>query len=86
MAITTGLLGVKPEYDGLRIAPCIPSDWPGFTFTRRFRGATYEIEVKNPDHRCKGISYLLVDGQSITGNLIPAAALGSTIMVSATLA
>ncbi len=46
VAITQWILGIRPELDGLRIDPVIPSAWPGFTATRRFRGATYEITVR----------------------------------------
>ena len=86
VAMTTALLGVKPDYTGLRIDPCIPADWPGFTVTRRFRGATYVIEVQNPNHRCKGVTRLLVDGQPMEGNLIPLAPPGTTTRVLAVLA
>jgi cellobiose phosphorylase len=46
VAITQWILGIRPEFDGLRVDPVIPSGWPGFTATRRFRGATYEITVR----------------------------------------
>ncbi|HLP24053.1 MAG TPA: glycosyl hydrolase family 65 protein, partial [Acidobacteriota bacterium] len=42
------MLGIRPEIDGLRIDPCIPKTWPGFTVKRVFRGKTVHIEVKNP--------------------------------------
>ncbi|MGA9269565.1 MAG: glycosyl transferase, partial [Lutimonas sp.] len=41
-AITQYILGVQPDYEGLRIDPCIPKDWNGFKMTRKFRGATYK--------------------------------------------
>ena len=44
-AISQWILGVRPELDGLRIDPALPSAWPGFTASRRWRGATYEITV-----------------------------------------
>ena len=53
VAMTTAILGIKPEYDGLRIEPCIPSDWDGFTVTRKFRGFTISIEVKNKKRKTK---------------------------------
>ncbi len=52
---THHICGVRPEYDGLRIDPCIPSDWPELRVARRFRGATYEIEILNPDGVQKGV-------------------------------
>jgi len=65
------ILGVRPEKAGLRIDPCIPSDWDGFTVTRKFRGKTINIEVKNPNGKNKGISKMMLNGQVIEGNLIP---------------
>ena len=45
VAITQWILGVRPEYNGLRVDPCIPAEWDGFQTRRSFRGATYEIQV-----------------------------------------
>jgi len=45
VAVTQYLLGVRPEWDGLRVAPCLPADWPGFQVERRFRGCRYHITV-----------------------------------------
>ena len=70
-AITQYILGIKPAYDGIQIDPCICSQWKEYTVTRRFRGSTYEITVKNPDGVCKGISEILLDGQPLEGNLVP---------------
>ncbi|MBI2512270.1 MAG: N,N'-diacetylchitobiose phosphorylase [Opitutae bacterium] len=67
------ILGVRPELDGLRIDPCIPKNWPGFTVERAFRGTTYKIEVKNPNGVSKGVKSLVVDGKTVDGNLIPLA-------------
>jgi cellobiose phosphorylase len=69
--ITQFILGIKPDYDGLRIDPCIPNDWKGFNVTRKFRGATYQIEIQNPDGKSKGVKFLEVDGTMQTSNLIP---------------
>ena len=70
-AITQYILGIKPAYDGIQIDPCICSQWKEYTVTRRFRGSTYEITVKNPDGVCKGIREILLDGQSLGGNIVP---------------
>lgn len=69
--ISQAILGIKPEYDGLSIDPCIPEDFGDFTVTRTFRGAKYEIHVQNPDHVQKGIKKLIVDGTEISGTIIP---------------
>jgi cellobiose phosphorylase len=70
-AVTQYMLGIRPEYDGLLIDPCIPTDWKGFKVTRKFRGATYQIEVVNPDRKSKGIKDVTVDGLPHKSNLIP---------------
>jgi len=70
-AITEHILGIKPDYDGLRIDPCIPPDWPGYTVTRKFRGATYHIQISNPDSVSKGVKSITVDGVEIGRIAIP---------------
>ncbi len=65
------ILGAQPTYEGLKINPCIPSNWKKYKMTRRFRGDTYEITVKNPKGRCKGIESIRVDGKKIKGNILP---------------
>jgi len=71
-AISQFILGIQPDYDGLIIVPCIPADWKGFKITRKFRGATYHIEIQNPNGQSKGVKEVFVDGKSQTSNLIPA--------------
>ncbi len=70
-AVTEWILGVRPAYDGLTVDPCIPSSWDGFTVTRRFRGATYRIEVRNPGHVCSGVKEITVDGARIGQPVLP---------------
>jgi cellobiose phosphorylase len=83
VAVTQWILGIRPEHDGLRIDPCLPADWPGFTATRRFRGATYEIAVdKVPGERGR-VSDLVVDGGHVDGNVVPPAPPGATVTVRA---
>ena len=64
MAATQYILGIRPEYDGLTIDPCLPSAWDGFKATRVFRGAIYRIEVENPTHVSKGVESLRLDGRA----------------------
>jgi len=80
-AITQFILGVKPAYEGLQVNPCIPADWKGFKVTRKFRGATYNIEVKNPNKVQKGVKSLSVDGKAIQGCIIPIMPEGKTYKV-----
>ena len=70
-AVTQYILGIRPEYDGLLIEPCIPPEWGGFTVRRKFRGAIYNIEILNPEHKSKGAWEITVDGKKVDSSLIP---------------
>jgi cellobiose phosphorylase len=65
------ILGIRPDYDGLRVDPCIPSSLDGFAAKRDFRGVTYHISVHNPNHVEKGVASMTVNGKTIDSNLIP---------------
>ena len=71
VAVSQYILGVIPDWDGLKIDPSIPHEWDGFTISRQYRGATYDVTVKNPNHVCKGIVSVTVDGKAIEGNVLP---------------
>jgi cellobiose phosphorylase len=85
VAITQWILGIRPDHDGLRVDPCLPSDWEGFEATRRFRGATYRISVAKPLGARGRVRSLVVDGRRLEGNLVPAAPEGSTVTVQASI-
>jgi cellobiose phosphorylase len=68
---TQYILGLRPENDGLRIDPCIPSAWNGFSALRRFRGRMLHITVHNPDGVCRGVVKMVVNGKEVPGNLVP---------------
>jgi cellobiose phosphorylase len=65
------------------VDPVLPTAWPGFTATRRFRGATYQISVRNPDRISGRAMHLEVDGRRIEGTLVPLAPPGATVQVEA---
>lgn len=75
-AITQFILGIKPDYNGLEINPCIPSDWKGFEVTRKFRDATYLIDIKNTGVN-RGVKSIIVNGKALSGNIIPLQPAGS---------
>ena len=84
VAITQWILGIRPELDGLRVDPVIPSSWPGFTATRRFRGATYQITVRRTGTLDSGIAEgasVTVNGEQVAGTLLPLAPAGDTVRV-----
>ena len=77
VAVSQYILGIIPDWTGLKIDPSIPHEWDGFTATRKYRGATYNITVKNPDHICKGVKSVTVDGKAIDSNILPVFADGT---------
>jgi cellobiose phosphorylase len=84
-----GILGLRPDMDGLRIAPSVPAGWSGFTMEKTFRGRKLRIQIKNSG--CKGeqdakpptssgskqggCGRLTVNGNVMGGDYIPASIL-----------
>ena len=69
VAATQWILGIRPTYRGLRIAPALPEAWNGFKARRLFRGALHEIEVERvgPGNAVA----LVVDGEPVDGDVVP---------------
>jgi len=78
IGLTRYVLGIRADYDGLLVNPCIPSQWDRFEVRRRFRNAGYQITVQNPKHLCSGVESITVDGSPISSQLLPAFADGAT--------
>ncbi len=76
IAATKYILGIRPTFDGLVIDPCIPGDWKGFEVVRKWRGATFNITVKNPNGVEKGVKSIKLGGEAVEG-LIPPQSSGS---------
>jgi cellobiose phosphorylase len=85
LTVSQGLLGVKPDFNGLQIDPCIPKGWKDFKVTRHYRGVEYQVHVTNPKGISKGVKSLKVDGQKVEGNVIPPATGKKTVKVEVTL-
>lgn len=64
------LLGVQPDYDGLRVDPCLPDELKEITLERTYRNAKYHIHVTKPDGVEKGVRRMLVNDAEVDGNLI----------------
>lgn len=79
VAISQWILGIRPTYDGLLVAPVIPSGWPGFKASRIFRGAHYHISVtrRGPGNRVS----LVVDGKPVEGQVVPMPQSGVTEVI-----
>jgi cellobiose phosphorylase len=69
VAITQWILGIRPTYEGLQVAPIVPEDWAGFEVSRVFRGSTYKIKItrQGPGNQIS----LAVNGKPVEGNIIP---------------
>jgi N,N'-diacetylchitobiose phosphorylase len=75
-AVTHWILGMRVDYRGLIVDPCIPAEWKKFEVTRQWRGATYQIEVKNSAGLQKGVRAIRLNGQP-AANPIPQQPAGS---------
>ena len=75
-AISQGILGVKPEYDGLKLDPCLPEGLTDVRVKRKFRGSEYDIHIVNRAGGEKGSIRLTLDGVALEGNVVPADAQG----------
>ncbi|RLD18975.1 MAG: hypothetical protein DRI36_00005 [Caldiserica bacterium] len=71
MVLNQYILGIKPEINGLRVSPCIPSHWKKVYIKRPFRADIYEIIIYNEHGVETGVEKIIVDGKEIRGNLIP---------------
>jgi cellobiose phosphorylase len=69
VAATQWILGIRPTFEGLRISPAMPSEWPGYNAHREFRGVAYEIVVRRegPGNRVS----LVVDDVPVSGDVVP---------------
>jgi cellobiose phosphorylase len=79
VTVSQYLLGVRPDFDGLRVHPCMGGEVAKFTVTRKCRGAEYRINVKNSGKG--GAPKLTVDGKPIAGDLVPYAKAGATVII-----
>ena len=70
-AVTQFILGIRTDYDGLRIHPVVPAGWDRYVVRRKFRGASFIIEVNNPDHVSSGVKELFLNERRLDGNLVP---------------
>lgn len=71
MGIYEGIMGVKRDYEGLKIVPCFPAEWENAEMTRHFRGADYHIVIQNPQHVENGKGSLFVDGKPCLESVLP---------------
>jgi len=70
-AISQYILGIRPDYSGLIVDPCIPAEWKELHVQRIFRGVKYNIHIKNPAGVMKGVQSVTLNGKSLEGNMLP---------------
>ena len=80
-----GILGMRPDMNGIRIAPSIPKDWDGLVIDKNFRGRHLHIVVKNPQHKECGFTNLTLNGTVLKDNYIPAELLAEENEIELTL-
>ncbi len=66
-----GILGMRPDFYGLKISPSIPKEWEAFEIEKDFRGKHLHIQVENPNHVESGCKELIVNGKKLEGDYIP---------------
>ena len=67
-----GICGMRPDLDGLEIAPAIPASWDGFRIEKNFRGKKLNISIDNSAHVQSGVKELTLNGEKLEGNYVPA--------------
>ena len=70
LTVSQYILGIKPDYNGLVIDPCVPSTAQEFSVKRKFRDAEYRIRISNPKGVNRGVLSVEVDGVLMEGNTI----------------
>ena len=70
VGVVEGILGMRPDLKGLRIAPSIPAEWDHFEIDKTFRGKTLHIRIENPEHRESGFTSVALNGQAMPDNYV----------------
>jgi len=71
VSISQYILGLKADYNGLVIDPCVPKEWKEFSIQRKFRNVLYKIRIVNSNSVNKGVTKIIANGKQINGNKIP---------------
>jgi cellobiose phosphorylase len=82
---TNWILGIRPQYHGLLVDPCVPKTWKKFEVTRSFRNTVYVIKVENPEHVSRGVKSVTMDGKPLKTNLLPVLSDGKKHIVKVTM-
>ena len=66
-----GILGMRPDLGGIKIAPSIPREWKALEIDKEFRGKKLHIQIENPQGNETGCTKLTVNGKELSGNYVP---------------
>ena len=77
-----GILGMRPDLYGIKIAPSIPREWKALEIWKNFRGKKLHIVVENPNGHESGCECLTVNGRKVEGNYVPEALLTETTEIT----
>ncbi len=80
-----GILGMRPDLGGIKIAPSIPKEWKALEIRKDFRGKKLHIQVNNPDGKESGCRSLTVNGAEVSGNYVPEKMLTDTTEIILTM-
>jgi cellobiose phosphorylase len=65
------LIGIRADFNGLLVKPCLPKDWKEVKVKRLFRGATYNILINNNAYDKIAKVEVFLDGEKLPENIIP---------------
>ncbi|MBQ6509422.1 MAG: hypothetical protein IJI07_08105 [Flexilinea sp.] len=80
-----GILGLRPDLYGIRIAPSIPYEWKGLEIRKKFRGKVLNIHITNPEGKECGCGSMTVNGSPVEGDYIPEAMLTAKTEIDITM-
>ena len=80
LSVSQYILGIQPDYDGLKIVPCLPDELPECTVRRTFRGVEYTIHIRRTGERS-----MIVDGCRTEENTVPLFVPGTKVSVELTI-
>lgn len=70
-----GILGLRPDLEGITLSPAIPKSWAHLEIQKEFRGKHLHIRIENPNGKESGCETLTLNGKILAGNHIPASLL-----------
>lgn len=70
IACVEGILGIRPDINGLYIEPAIPEEWDSITIEKVFRGKTINIYIDNSRKNQSGYKEVYLNSVKLADNYI----------------